>query len=33
MQKTLYTAEDIKKWNNGEIEILLVHPASAGHWT
>ena len=22
---------DIKKWNNGEIPILLVHPASAGH--
>lgn len=29
--RTLDTAEDIKKWNNGEIEILLVHPASAGH--
>lgn len=29
--RTLNTAEDIKKWNNGEIEILLVHPASAGH--
>lgn len=23
--------EDIKKWNNGEILILLLHPASAGH--
>lgn len=23
--------EDIKKWNNGEISILLLHPASAGH--
>ncbi|NFO41803.1 DEAD/DEAH box helicase [Clostridium botulinum] len=23
--------EDIKKWNNGEIPILLLHPASAGH--
>lgn len=23
--------EDIKKWNNGEIPILLSHPASAGH--
>lgn len=22
---------DIKKWNNGEIPILLLHPASAGH--
>lgn len=24
-------SEDIKKWNKGEIPILLVHPASAGH--
>lgn len=24
-------SSDIKKWNNGEISILLVHPASAGH--
>lgn len=23
--------EDIKKWNNGEIPILLLHPASTGH--
>ncbi len=23
--------EDIKKWNSGEIPILLLHPASAGH--
>ncbi len=23
--------EDIKKWNNGQIPILLLHPASAGH--
>ena len=22
---------DIKKWNDGEIPILLLHPASAGH--
>lgn len=29
--KTLETADDIKKWNEGEIEILLAHPASAGH--
>ncbi|KZL93950.1 SNF2-related protein [Clostridium magnum] len=29
--KELKTSEDIKKWNNGEIEIMLVHPASAGH--
>ncbi|MCB2300379.1 SNF2-related protein [Clostridium tagluense] len=24
-------SSDIKKWNSGEIPILLVHPASAGH--
>lgn len=24
-------SEDIKKWNNGEIPIMLIHPASAGH--
>lgn len=29
--KELKSSEDIKKWNKGEIEILLVHPASAGH--
>lgn len=29
--RTLETAEDIRKWNEGEIEILLAHPASAGH--
>lgn len=23
--------EDIKKWNEGKISILLIHPASAGH--
>lgn len=23
--------QDIKRWNNGEIQILLLHPASAGH--
>ncbi len=27
----LKDSKDIKKWNNGEIPILLVHPASAGH--
>lgn len=27
----LKDSEDIKKWNNGEIPILLIHPASAGH--
>lgn len=29
--KELKSSEDIKKWNKGEMEILLVHPASAGH--
>lgn len=29
--KGLDGSEDISKWNNGEIPILLVHPASAGH--
>lgn len=29
--KELKTSDDIKKWNNGEVEIMLVHPASAGH--
>ena len=24
-------AEDIERWNNGEIELLLAHPAGAGH--
>lgn len=24
-------SEDIKKWNDGEIPVLLLHPASAGH--
>lgn len=27
----LKDSSDIKKWNSGEIPILLVHPASAGH--
>jgi len=27
----LKTPEDISKWNNGEIEIAIAHPASAGH--
>lgn len=27
----LKDSKDIKKWNNGEVPILLVHPASAGH--
>ncbi|MBR1735738.1 MAG: DEAD/DEAH box helicase, partial [Firmicutes bacterium] len=25
------TSEDIDKWNNGEIPIAMIHPASAGH--
>ena len=29
--KVLETKEDIKKWNKGEIEVMLTHPASAGH--
>lgn len=27
----LEDSETIKRWNNGEIDILLTHPASAGH--
>jgi SNF2 family DNA or RNA helicase len=27
----LDTAESIRKWNNGEIPIAVIHPASAGH--
>lgn len=29
--KTLKTKENIERWNKGEIELLLVHPASMGH--
>lgn len=29
--QTLNTSKDIKSWNNGEIEVALLHPASAGH--
>lgn len=29
--QTLNTSEDIKKWNDGEIPVALLHPASAGH--
>lgn len=28
---TLYKAEDIEKWNKCELQIGLIHPASAGH--
>ena len=27
----LDTAESIKRWNNGELPVALIHPASAGH--
>ena len=27
----LDTPEDIRRWNNGEYPVMLVHPASAGH--
>ncbi|WP_017726754.1 DEAD/DEAH box helicase [Halalkalibacterium ligniniphilum] len=29
--KTLDTSKDIQDWNSGKIEMLLAHPASAGH--
>lgn len=29
--QTLNTSEDIKRWNDGEIQVALLHPASAGH--
>lgn len=29
--RCLETADDIRKWNKGEISLLLAHPASAGH--
>lgn len=29
--QTLDTSEDIKNWNDGKIEVALLHPASAGH--
>lgn len=25
------TSEDVTRWNNGEIKVAIVHPASAGH--
>ncbi|OJU13568.1 MAG: DEAD/DEAH box helicase [Clostridiales bacterium 43-6] len=27
----LDTTESIKRWNNGELQVALIHPASAGH--
>lgn len=29
--QTLENSKDIKKWNEGKIEVALLHPASAGH--
>jgi SNF2 family DNA or RNA helicase len=29
--RTLDTSEDIADWNDGKIDLLFVHPASAGH--
>lgn len=29
--REMKTSKDIKDWNNGEIEVALIHPASAGH--
>ncbi len=29
--KTLESSADIEAWNNGEIKLLLAHPAGAGH--
>ncbi|WP_073338038.1 DEAD/DEAH box helicase [Clostridium grantii] len=29
--REIKTSEDIRDWNNGEIEVALIHPASAGH--
>lgn len=29
--QTLDNSEDIKRWNNGEVQVVLLHPASAGH--
>ena len=27
----LDTSDSIRRWNNGEISVALIHPASAGH--
>ena len=29
--RELKTAEDIKEWNSGNVQVMLAHPASAGH--
>jgi SNF2 family DNA or RNA helicase len=31
VSRKLETSRDIDAWNRGEVEILLIHPASAGH--
>ena len=29
--REIKTSQDIKDWNNGEIPVAVIHPASAGH--
>lgn len=29
--RELKTADDIKEWNSGNVQVMLAHPASAGH--
>ncbi len=29
--RELKTDQDIKDWNNGKIQVMLMHPASGGH--
>lgn len=29
--KEILTSKDIEKWNNGEIQVAIAHPASTGH--
>lgn len=29
--REIMTSRDIKDWNNGEIPVAVIHPASAGH--
>ncbi len=29
--REIKTSKDIRDWNNGEIPIAVIHPASAGH--
>jgi SNF2 family DNA or RNA helicase len=30
--KKLDSDASIRKWNNGDLPVALIHPASAGHW-